>query len=65
MELKQDHTLYIPAAATDVLATFRRLGWTPPSEDPATQEKWQYYKALSQLSEEAAQEQGSRLKEQS
>ena len=63
MQLKDDHAPYIPAAGTDVLATFRRLGWTPPSEDPATQTKWQYYKALSQLSEEATQE--PRTKEQS
>lgn len=56
MTLKPDHAPYVPAAGTDVLATFRRLGWTPPSEDPAIQEKWQYYKSLSQLSEEAINE---------
>lgn len=55
MQLKDDHTPYVPAAGTDILTTFRRLGWTPPSEDQATQEKWQYYKSLSQLSEEAVQ----------
>lgn len=26
--------------ATDVLATFRRFGWTPPSERPEYQAKW-------------------------
>jgi hypothetical protein len=56
MTLKPDHAPYVPAAGTNVLATFRRLGWTPPSEDPKTQEKWQYYKSLSQLSEEALHE---------
>lgn len=56
MQLKNDHAPYVPAAGTDVLATFRRKGWTPPSEQAATQEKWQYYKSLPQLSEEAIQE---------
>jgi len=38
--------IYTPAVKTDVLATFRRLGWTPPSEDPAVVAKWAYYKLL-------------------
>lgn len=41
-----DDTIYTPAVKTDVLATFRRLGWTPPSEDPKIIEKWEYYKRL-------------------
>ena len=39
--------IYVPAVKTDVLATFRRLGWTPPSEDPAIVAKWEHYKALA------------------
>ena len=61
MQLKDDHAPYVPAAGTDVMSTFRRLGWRPPSEDQITQEKWQYYKALPHLSEEAIHE--SRTKE--
>jgi hypothetical protein len=38
--------IYTPAVKTDVLATFRRLGWTPPSEDSEIIEKWEYYKRL-------------------
>jgi hypothetical protein len=56
MTLKPYHAPYVPAAGTDVFATFRRLGWSPPSEDPRVQEKWQYYKALPQLCEEATQD---------
>jgi hypothetical protein len=61
MTLKPQHAPYVPAAGTDVLATFRRLGWTPPSEIEQIQEKWQYYRSLPQLSDEAIQE--SRTKE--
>jgi len=38
--------IYKTAAQTDVLATFRRLGWIPPSEDAAVKAKWEYYKSL-------------------
>jgi len=31
---------YIPSAKTNVLETFRKLGYTPPSEDARFQEKW-------------------------
>lgn len=31
---------YIPSAKTDVLATLKRLGFQPPSEDIRYQEKW-------------------------
>jgi len=31
---------------TDVQHTWREHGWTPPSEDPATQQKWQFYRTL-------------------
>ena len=42
-----DDMIYTPAVKTDVLATFKRLGWTPPSEDPAMIAKWEYYKNLA------------------
>ena len=38
--------IYKTAAQTDILRTFRRLGWVPPSEDPAVIAKWEYYKTL-------------------
>lgn len=44
--MKEDK-IYTPAVNTNVLATFRRLGWTPPSEDPVIVAKWQYYQTLA------------------
>lgn len=41
-----DHKPYTHSSKTDVLATFRRLGWTPPSEIKEYQDKWQYYREL-------------------
>ena len=54
--MKPEHQPYTPAVKTDVLETFRRQGWTPPSEQPETRAKWAYYKNLSNLSEEALNE---------
>jgi len=45
----KDHKAYVPAAATDVLATFKRLGFVRPSELPEYQAKWAYYKSLGAL----------------
>ena len=45
----QNHKAYVPAAATDVLATFKRLGFVPPSEIKEYQDKWSYYKSLGSL----------------
>lgn len=56
MELDTKHTPYSPSAKTDVLATFRRQNWTPPSELPAYQDKWSYYRNLTQLCEKALDE---------
>jgi len=39
--------LYVPSAKTDVIKTFRRMGWIPPSEDPAVVAKWRVYKHLA------------------
>jgi len=41
-----NHKPYTPAAKTDVMATFRRFGFVPPSEDQQYQEKFQYYRSL-------------------
>lgn len=45
-----DHEPYTPAVATDVLATFRRKGWVPPSEQQVYMDKWEYYKSLASKS---------------
>jgi hypothetical protein len=42
-----EDTIYTPAVSTNVLATFRRLGWTPPSEDEKIVAKWEYYQTLA------------------
>lgn len=31
---------YVPANKTNVLATFKRLGWVPPSEQPKKAPNW-------------------------
>lgn len=31
---------YIPSAKTNVLETFKKFGYIPPSETPEAQEKW-------------------------
>jgi hypothetical protein len=38
---------YVPATKTDVMATLKRLGFEPPSEDKRFIEKWQTYKHLA------------------
>ena len=45
----KDHKAYVPAAATDVMATFKRLGFVRPSTLPEYQAKWAYYKSLGAL----------------
>ena len=42
-----DDKVYVPAVKTNVEVTFRRFGYTPPSELPEYQAKWAYYKALA------------------
>jgi hypothetical protein len=41
-----DHKPYTPAAKTNIMATWRRFGFIPPSEDQACQDKWQYFRSL-------------------
>jgi hypothetical protein len=41
-----EHKPYTSAAKTNVLVTWRRFGFIPPSEDQAHQDKWQYYRSL-------------------
>jgi hypothetical protein len=42
---------YVPAAKTNVLETFKRLGWVPPSESPKIQKKWANYRHLAARNE--------------
>lgn len=42
---------YIPAAKTNILDTFKRLGWYPPSKNPRVQEKWATYRHLAARNE--------------
>jgi hypothetical protein len=32
--------------STDVQRTWRRYGWTPPSKDPETVARWEYFRNL-------------------
>lgn len=34
---------YNPSVQTNIMETYRKHGWVPPSEDPAILEKWKYY----------------------
>lgn len=38
---------WIPSAATDVEATWRKHGWVPPRERPEYQAKWAAAKAIT------------------
>jgi hypothetical protein len=40
------HKPYETAAKTDVVATWKRHGWTPPSEQQEYQDKWMYFRSL-------------------
>ena len=43
---------YVESTKTNILKTFKRIGWTPPSESPWYQEKWRVYKHLAVLNAE-------------
>ena len=38
---------YTQAVKTDISKIFRRVGWTPPSEDKEVIKKWEYYRTIS------------------
>jgi|APCry1669189472_1035225.scaffolds.fasta_scaffold00049_50 hypothetical protein len=42
---------YIPSNKTNVLETFKRLGFEPPSEDPRYQAKWRRYRFSNAINE--------------
>jgi hypothetical protein len=42
---------YITSAKTNVLDTFRRLGFMPPSEDKQYQEKWKRFRNSNSINE--------------
>jgi hypothetical protein len=56
MMLRNGDKPYAPASATSVQRTWKRVcNWTPPSKDPQTMDKWDYYKTLSMRSDNALQ----------
>lgn len=56
MTLRSNDKAYAPASATSVQRTWKRVcNWTPPSKDPETIAKWDYYKSLVLRSEHALQ----------
>ena len=38
--------IYKPLITVDVMSTWRKNGFTPPSEAPAYLQKWEFYKYL-------------------
>ena len=44
---------YDPSGTSHILDTFRRQGWVPPSEDPASLAKWEYYKTCAWRKEQS------------
>lgn len=49
MTYTKGHKAYAPTVKTDVMATFIRHGFEPPSSQKAYQEKWHYYQHLHEL----------------
>lgn len=47
--------IYTPSSATDILATWRRFGFVPPSELEEYQVKWEYYLTLPTRKENPAE----------
>ena len=43
--------MYVLGVATDVQKTWRRYGWTPPSELPEYHEKWARAQQPTRISE--------------
>ena len=44
---------YEPAVNTNILDTFRKAGWVPPSQDPKIIEKWNYYQSCAWRKEQS------------
>jgi hypothetical protein len=53
--------IYVPSSATDVMATWRKHGYVPPSELQLYQERWQYFQSLP-MRKENPTEVGQRTK---
>ena len=47
--------IYVPSSATDILATWRKHGYVPPSEQEEYQAKWEYYLTLPTRKENPAE----------
>lgn len=47
--------IYTPSSATDILSTWRRYGYVPPSEQEEYQAKWEYYLTLPTRKENPAE----------
>lgn len=47
--------IYTPSSATDILLTWRRFGYVPPSELKEYQVKWEYYLTLPTRKENPAE----------
>ena len=45
------NSTFIYQSGADVQKTWRKYGWTPPSEDKRFQEKWDVYRNLSTYNE--------------
>ncbi len=53
MELKKTDRPYARASATNVQRTWKNHGWIPPSKEADVIAKWDYYKSIAMLSEQA------------
>lgn len=38
--------VYVPSSATNIIDTWRRFGYVPPSEQEYYQKRWEYYQSL-------------------
>ena len=41
----QDQYIYLPST-TDITLRWRKMGWTPPSEDPKYKKKWYEFRKI-------------------
>lgn len=47
MSILNPEVAYTQSVKTDISKIFRRVGWTPPSEDKEMVKKWEYYRTIS------------------